>query len=329
MKASLRCIVVFLTLGLFAATLAPAADLVLKGATAWKKDYVFNDGYWEFTRQVEKLSGGKIKVDWKGGPEIAPAFEMLSLVQRGVVDVLGSSAAYYTDKYMEGVFPEYFVGTPAVMRNAGITKFFDDLSQKKTAVKLLGMTSGPVGIAIFTKKPVKGIADFKGLKMRSTPTYLPMGQALGASMIRIPWADLYPALERGVVEGYFSPAIGTLQTKLYEQVCCMVAPHFWTVRTWLYIGMKTWNKLTPEQQKVLTDAIVATEEWAQAHYAGIIGKEIDTLVKEHGMKVIEFKGDEAKRFLKMAYESAWNKYVPASPEHGKKIRKLARDLESR
>ena len=105
MKASLRCIVVFLTLGLFAATLAPAADLVLKGATAWKKDYVFNDGYWEFTRQVEKLSGGKIKVDWKGGPEIAPAFEMLSLVQRGVVDVLGSSAAYYTDKYMEGVFP--------------------------------------------------------------------------------------------------------------------------------------------------------------------------------------------------------------------------------
>ena len=249
MKASLRCIVVFLTLGLFAATLAPAADLVLKGATAWKKDYVFNDGYWEFTRQVEKLSGGKIKVDWKGGPEIAPAFEMLSLVQRGVVDVLGSSAAYYTDKYMEGVFPEYFIGTPAVMRNAGITKFFDDLSQKKTAVKLLGMTSGPVGIAIFTKKPVKGIADFKGLKMRSTPTYLPMGQALGASMIRIPWADLYPALERGVVEGYFSPAIGTLQTKLYEQVCCMVAPHFWTVRTWLYIGMKTWNKLTPEQQK--------------------------------------------------------------------------------
>ena len=44
MKTAFRCIVVFFTLGLFTATLAPAADLVLKGATAWKKDYVFNDG---------------------------------------------------------------------------------------------------------------------------------------------------------------------------------------------------------------------------------------------------------------------------------------------
>ena len=143
MKASLRCIVVFLTLGLFTATLAPAADLVLKGATAWKKDYVFNDGFWEFTRQVEKLSGGKIKVDWKGGPEIAPAFEMLSLVQRGVVDVLGSSAAYYTDKYMEGVFPEYFIGTPAVMRNAGITKFFDDSQPEEDRRQAPGNDLGP------------------------------------------------------------------------------------------------------------------------------------------------------------------------------------------
>jgi TRAP-type C4-dicarboxylate transport system substrate-binding protein len=329
MKASLRCIVVFLTLGLFAATLAPAADLVLKGATAWKKDYVFNDGYWEFTRQVEKLSGGKIKVDWKGGPEIAPAFEMLSLVQRGVVDVLGSSAAYYTDKYMEGVFPEYFVGTPAVMRNAGITKFFDDLSQKKTAVKLLGMTSGPVGIAIFTKKPVKGIADFKGLKMRSTPTYLPMGQALGASMIRIPWADLYPALERGVVEGYFSPAIGTLQTKLYEQVCCMLKPYFWTVRTWMYINLDVWKKLTPEQQKVLKDSMVATEGWTPGFFKGFIADEINTLVSKHGLKIVELKGDEAKRFRTMAYESSWKKYLPNSPEYGKQIREMARKLEDR
>ena len=64
-----------------------------------------------------------------------------------------------------------------------------------------------------------------------------------------------------MVDGYFSPVIGTLGNKLYEQVCCMLKPYFWTVRTWLYMSLDSWNKLTPEQQKVITDSIVATEKW--------------------------------------------------------------------
>ena len=65
MRVALRSIVAIFALVMFAATTAPAADLVLNGATAWKKDYVFNDGFWEFKRRVEKMSGGKIEViDW-------------------------------------------------------------------------------------------------------------------------------------------------------------------------------------------------------------------------------------------------------------------------
>ncbi len=329
MKRALGCIVAIFTLVLFAATLAPAADLVLKGATAWKKDAVYNAGFWEFQRQVAKQSGGKMKVEWKGGPEISSPFEMLGLVQRGVLDVLGGAGAYDSAKIPEGVFLEYFVGNTSELRKAGITGFFNDVTQKRAGVKLLGLTSGPVGFAIFTKKPVRSVDGFKGMKMRSTPTYLPLGQALGATMIQVPWPDVYNALERGVVDGYFSPVIGTLGSKLYEQICCMLKPYFWTVRTWLYINLDTWKKLTAEQQKVLTDSIVAAENWTPGYYKGIIDEEIDTLVSKHGLKIIELAGDEAKSFRKMAYESAWKKYLPNSPEYGKKIRELARGLEDR
>ena len=171
------------------------------------------------------------------------------------------------------------------------------------------------------------IGQFKGMKMRSTPTYLPLGQALGATMIQVPWPDVYNALERGVVDGYFAPVIGTLSTKLYEQVCCMLKPHFWTVRTWMYISLDKWNKLTPEQQKVLTDSMVAVEQWTPGFYNDYIGKEIDTLVNKHGLRIHELKGDEAKRFRTMAYESSWKKYLPNSPEYGKQIREMARKLE--
>ena len=132
---------------------------MLKGATAWKKDYVFNAGYWEFTRQVAERSGGKMEVEWKGGPEISSPFEMLGLVQRGVLDVLGGAGAYDSAKIPEGVFLEYFVGSTSDLRKAGVTRFFDEVTQKRTGVKLLGLSSGPVEFAIFTKKPVTSIAS--------------------------------------------------------------------------------------------------------------------------------------------------------------------------
>ena len=47
------------------------------------------------------------------------------------------------------------------------------------------------------------------------------------------------------------------------------------------------------------------------------------------MKVTELKGEEAKSFTQMAYESSWKKYLPNSPEYGKQIREMARKLEDR
>ena len=329
MRRALRYTVAVFALVMFAATTAPAADLVLNGATAWKKDYVFNDGFWEFKRRVEKMSGGKIEVRWKGGPEIAPAFEMLSLVQRGTLDVLSSTGAYFTDKMAEGVYLDYFEGPVSEMRKGGVIDFFDKIQQERTGVKLLGLPSGLVGYAIFTKKPVKGLADFKGMKLRGTPTYLPIAESLGASMIRMPYSDLYAGLERGVVEGYFSPIIGTLGAKFYEQICCIIKPFFWTVRTWLYFNLKTWNKLTPEQQKLLTEAAIETEKWGPAHFDKYIDAEHNTLVTKHGMQIIELPPDDAKRLRKIAYESAWKKFVPVSPKYGKQVREMARRFEQK
>ena len=329
MRLALRYTVAVFALFMFAATAAPAADLVLNGATAWKKDYVFNDGFWEFKRRVEKMSGGKIEVRWMGGPEIAPAFEMLSLVQRGTLDVLSSTGAYFTDKMAEGVYLDYFEGPVSEMRKGGVIDFFDKIQQERTGVKLLGLPSGLVGYAIFTKKPVKSLADFKGMKLRGTPTYLPIAESLGASMIRMPYSDLYAGLERGVVEGYFSPIIGTLGAKFYEQICCIIKPFFWTVRTWLYFNLKTWNKLTPEQQKLLTEAAIETEKWGPAHFDKYIDAEHNTLVTKHGMQIIELPPEDSKRLRKIAYESAWKKFVPVSPKYGKQVREMARRFEQK
>ena len=53
-------------------------------------------------------------------------------------------------------------------------------------------------------KPIKTIEDIKGLKFRimQNKIYADMFKALGANPVPLPWADLYSALEQGVVDGY-------------------------------------------------------------------------------------------------------------------------------
>ena len=83
-------------------------------------------------------------------------------------------------RYRRGYSSSYFVGRTAELREAGVTKYFDGIVQKRAGVKLLGLTSGPVGFAIFTKKPVTSINDFKGKKMRRHADLPAAGTGAGA-----------------------------------------------------------------------------------------------------------------------------------------------------
>src|SRR5689334_15437878 len=61
--------------------------VVLSGITSWPKDDIFNDGFFEFARRIEQNSGGNIKINYRGGPEVAPPFEQGGAVKNGVFDI--------------------------------------------------------------------------------------------------------------------------------------------------------------------------------------------------------------------------------------------------
>lgn len=300
----------------------PAAAAEITVVTAWAQNYVFNDGVWELQRRVEQKSGGALKLKYKGGPEVVPPFEATAALTRGVFDMLNTSGAYYTQQMPESVFLDYFDGPVKPMRDAGVFKLFDKINQEKAGVKLLGVTAGAVGYSIFLKKPIQTLDDFKGKKIRATPTYVPLVEGLGASPVIMPPGEIYTAMERGVVEGFTWPSIGVEGMKLYEVACCMIKPYYWTVRTVLLMNVKAWERLSPQHQKLLEEAVAETEEWAPAHFRKIVEGEIGRLVSKHGFKVIDLPEAEAKRYRQIAYEGAWKKWVPTSPKYGEQIKKM-------
>lgn len=303
--------------------IGPAVAAEITVVTAWAQNYVFNEGVWELQKRVEKKSGGTLKLKYKGGPEVVPPFEATAALSRGVFDMLNTSGAYYTQQMPESVFLDYFDGPIKPMRDAGVFKLFDKINQERAGVRLLGVTAGAVGYSIYLKKPIQTLDDFKGKKIRATPTYVPLVEGLGASPVIMPPGEIYTAMERGVVDGYTWPSIGVEGMKLYEVTCCMIKPFYWTVRTVLLMNAKAWDKLTPQHQKVLTEAVAEMEDWAPAHFRKIVEGEINTLVTKRGMKVIDLPEAEARRYRQIAYEGAWKKWTPTSPQYGEQIRKLA------
>jgi TRAP-type C4-dicarboxylate transport system substrate-binding protein len=302
----------------------PAAQaIVLKGITAWVRDFPYNAGFWEFKRRLELNSNGSITIDWKGGPEAAPPFEQVGMVKAGVFDIVNTNGSYYTQLMPEAAILDAIDGRTQQLRAAGVIDLFDQINQQKAGVKLLGPSTGSSAFTLYLKRPVRTLEDFRGLKIRSIPVYSPLIESLGASPVTMAPAEMYSALERGVVDGYGWPRGQVEDQKLYEVSCCIVDPGWFTVREVHLVSLQTWQRLTPEQQKVLMDTQLEVETWMEEHYARESAQEMDRLVKQHGMQVSRLPEEQARRYRQLAYEGVWEKFLPTMPEHGVRLQQLA------
>ena len=146
----------------------------------------------------------------------------------------------------------------------------------------------PFDRGVFAKKPIFTPDDLKGYKLRMWQSETPIKSwsALGANVTVLPWADVYTGLVTGVVNGL----TGVVPTSyLMEQT--EVVKYFTNLQEYFQIfaplmGKPSWDKLTPAQQKQLTQAARDAGEV----YSELSGEEAGVLTKkaqeEHGLSII-------------------------------------------
>jgi len=107
-----------------------------------------------------------------------------------------------------------------------------------------------------SKHPIAKVEDMKGLKMRTPPdaTLVDIMQALGAEAQQIKFAELYVALQQGVVDGQENPLVNIHASKLYEVQKHLALTNHQFQMTPLLVGKRTWDRLTPADRKALTEA---------------------------------------------------------------------------
>ena len=303
-------------------SLAAAAETVLKAITYAPLSKV-EDSMVIFKRWVDKVNTagkGEIRVELLGGPEVFPVSDQINALSKGLVD------AVMTFSVHTPIVPEIDTSglsdiTPTEERNNGYLDLLDK-AHEKINVKVVGRTATQSGFYIFSKQPIRTLADFKNVKIRSHSGYDPLFKKVGAIPIGMNISEIYGALERGIVSAAPYP-IFVYDMGLQEVTKFALADAFWPSHTtFIYINLKKFNGLTPKQQAILVNAQIENEKDMAAIDADLIATERGKL-ETAGMTFTHLSPDEAKKWHDMANESRFDALSSkVSPEQMSKIKSL-------
>jgi TRAP-type mannitol/chloroaromatic compound transport system substrate-binding protein len=252
--------------------LAQAKTLTLKLQSPVPVSSVLFDNFKMWAERVEKMSGGRLKIQALPAGAVVGAFEILDAASRGVLDGGHWWVGYATGK---GSAAALLAGAPAgswgmdhldyygwIYEGGGAALFQEFYDNIKSNVVTVGPVAGvgPQMLGWF-KKPIKSLAEFKGMKYRVPGIAADVYQELGVSVVNMPGGEIVPAGERGVLDGaeWLTPA-DDIKLGFHNVWKYMIAPAFHDyVPTWeVVINKNVWAKIPPDLQEIMKDTATAT-----------------------------------------------------------------------
>lgn len=264
--------------GLLAGTVAmaqtPAPDLPetkltvvggLSNLTAYQN---FEQPFW--TKTVPELTDGKVTVDIKGFNEMGlKGPEILRLIGQGVIPFGTATLSYFASDNPINEAIDLAGLTPSIDTAREITDAFMPIYQdfyEDQNIKILGFSTYPAQV-LFCNVPVEQLADLKGKKVRtSSRTQAEFVDAVGGSSVTIPFGEVVPALQNGVVDCAITGSMSGYSAKWYEVGTHLVAmPINWNQQVHA-VNQDYWDKLDPKVQEFLESNLPTMYDaiWEQA-----------------------------------------------------------------
>jgi len=212
-----------------------------------------------FPAMVERASGGRIKIETFPGGALFTNTDVIRAVGNGSVDMSGATFAYggalgphLAPMYGLPFALENMEDAEIVWRETGLLDYIREEWKKKHNLFIIGLQhESPVGI--FSKKPIRKLADFKGLKIRAVGVFGSFYTSLGASAIATPGSEIYMALDRGVVDAVsFGSESAMIDIGLAEVSKYVFVPWISGATIGDYVmNLDKWNSLPPDLQQIM------------------------------------------------------------------------------
>ncbi len=264
-----------------------------------------------FAEQVGKLTNGKVKVDVFHNGTLGDEAKMFDGLRLGTVDMAKTITSIPANTIPEfGVFdlPYLFKNKDQQFKLLTGT-LGDNLFKKLETVGVKGLFWMDQGSRDFytAKKPIRALADLKGLKIRAiqSPIMIDTINALGASATPMSFNELYTALQQGTVDGAENSPDAVWAAKQYEVAKYFSLTEHFRTPVLFMMSMQTWNKMPKDVQDAITAASKESFQWGYGLYEAEANQNLQDL-KSKGMEVIKI--DDLEPFRK-AVAPVYDKYA--------------------
>ncbi len=214
----------------------------------------------KFAEVVKAKSGGRIEVQVAPSAQLGDDAAMVTALRTGALDLSANSqgaVANAVPEYAAFGMPFAFSSPAAAFKllDGPLGKELADKSAEKGLI-LLGTWDNGIRQMTNSKRPISKVEDMKGLKMRVPPdaTLVDIMTALGAESQQIKFAELYVALQQGVVDGQENPLVNIHASKLYEVQKHLALTNHQFQMTPFLMSKRTWDKLSDADRKAVQEA---------------------------------------------------------------------------
>jgi len=253
---------------------------------------------------IAERSGGELKVKILGRGVMGGDREMIEACRLGTLDT-----AIVSGSVISNIVPQYImISLPYLFNNHEEANAFLDGPIGQKLFKMLE-SKGLVGLGWATwsfrgvwnnVRPIYGPEDMKGLKLRclETPLDMSITRHMGAIPTPMAWSEALLGLRQGTVDGITTTYGLGYHLKLYEIAKYATRTKHYYESAPLIMSKKLFDKLTPEQQKMVKETAAEALLWARKQQADFDDK-AQPLLEEKGVKVNSLSPEAFAEFRKL------------------------------
>ena len=309
-----------LTLALLVANTATFAQTTWDLAAAYPATNFHTENLQQFANDVDKASGGKLKITVHANAALFKAPEIKRAVQGGQAQV-GEIllTAYQNEWQIFGVDGLPFLADSYEESNR-LYKAQKPALEKKLAEQgmnlLYAVAWPPQGI--YSKRPINSAADLKGIKWRAySPATSRIAELVGAQPVTVQAAELSQAFATGVVEATMTSGASGVDSKLYENLKYYYDMQAWLPKNAVIVNKAAFDALDKPTQAVVLKAAADAETRGLAASKRVNVESMEKL-KTNGMNIV-VPSATLKADMKKVGDTMVKEWLDKSGAEGKSV----------
>ncbi|MCB5364350.1 TRAP transporter substrate-binding protein DctP [Pusillimonas sp. CC-YST705] len=263
-----------------------------------------------FAEKVKQMSGGRLQIKSLPSGSVVGGLQVFDAAEEGVIDAAYSAAFYWVGN--QPVAP-FFAAVPAgltaieylmwLYHGPGMALWKEAYAKYDFGyVGAAGINN--TEIFAWSNKPLKSLADFKGLKFRTVGYWGEILTGLGASVVTLPGSEIYGALERGVIDAAeFANPESDWVSGMHEVARYAYVPgiHQPTSLMELLINKESWGALPDDLKAIVEEAAKAS---VLEGLGNALVKDADALKKmeAYGTKIERLSPEIMREIASLAHQ---------------------------